>query len=275
MLQGACVLDVPQPHGSNLSAWHKTTGTKLLPTCIRARLRREADERVDSVSLAAKVTYSDDIADIHKINIAFKTLQVLGQVLRSSAGTMEGDVKREITETCYMLGLRTLRAMLGLAENNLEEFRLFFAHLIKQHVALSNENLTQRELLQRTDEAVIWLTFGCAYGTIKRISYSVGHPHLGETYERILDDHGMNTGVSLIDLAIRLDHFATVPMHEILKLRDKVVGNLFGYTLLRQLVGDFLYLYRIDFRALQKLGSIFEIEGVSGPKFLLPGDKRN
>jgi hypothetical protein len=235
----------------------------------------EADEDADGISLDAKVTYSDDLADIHKINIAFKTLQVLGQVLRSSAATMEGDVKREITETCYMLGMRTLRAMLGIAETNLEGFRLFFSHLIKSHVALSNANLSQRELLQRTDEAVIWLTFGCAYGTIKRISYSVGHPHLGETYERILNDYGKNTAISLVDLAIRLDHFATVPVHEILKLRDKVVGNLFGYTLLRQLVGDFLYLYRVDFRTLQKLGTIFKIEGVSGPSFLLPGEKRN
>jgi hypothetical protein len=233
----------------------------------------EAEEREQTLSLDAKVSYSDDLDDLHKINIAFKTLQVLGQVLRSSADSMEGDAKLQITSTCYMLGLRTLRAFLAIAESNVEQFRLYLSSLIRERAAVTNKNLTERELLKLTDEAVIWLTFACAYGTVKKISYALGHPHLADTYDRILSDHPNDTAVRLVDLAIKLDHYPTVPVPEITYLRDKVVRNLFAYTLLRQLVGDFLYLYRTDVRTLQRLGSMFKIEGATGPKFLLPDDK--
>ena len=70
----------------------------------------EEDERGAVLPrLDDKATYDDALADVHKINISFKTLQVLGQVLRSSADSLEADVKCEIVTTCCMLGLRTLR----------------------------------------------------------------------------------------------------------------------------------------------------------------------
>ncbi len=235
----------------------------------------EADEQDANVSLDAKVTYSDELSDLHKANIAFKTLQVLGQILRSSAGSMEGDIKLEITTTCYMLGLRTLRALLGISENNLEEFRLYLSMLIKERTAVNDGHISDGDLLKRTDEALIWLTFACAYGIIKKISYSVGHHHLADTYERVLQKHGASTSVKMVDLSIKLDHDPIVPLAEITQLRDRVVKNTFGYTLLRQLIADFLYLYRIDFRTLQKLGSMFKIEGTTGPAFLLPDHKRD
>ena len=238
----------------------------------------EEDEKDGSLPrLDDKATYDDSLADIHKVNISFKTLQVLGQVLRSSADTLEADVKCEIVATCYTLGLRTLRVVLGMAEGNIEELRLYLATLIRERTAVTSpdDQLSKTDLLKRADEALIWLTFACSYGIIKKISYAVGHHHLAEIYDRVLSEQDNSTSVKLVDLAIKLEHFATVPLGDITRLRDRVVGNLFSQTLLRQLVVDFLYLYRTDFRTLQKLGSMFRIEGATGAAFLLPDKKRD
>jgi len=236
----------------------------------------EAEENENSApSLDAKLTYEDSLADIYKINIALKTMQVLGQVLRSSVASMEADVKLQILRAVYMLGLRTLRAILAIAEQNVNELRTYLFSMIKERAALLDKKLSQSELLKITDEGFIWMNLACSYGLIKKVSFAVGHHHLSDSFERLLDDHGDNTAVRLIDLAIKFDHFTTVPLTEVTRLRDRVVGNLFGYTLLRQFVGDFLYLYRTDARTGQRLGEMFKIEGAMGPKFLLPDSKKN
>jgi hypothetical protein len=54
-----------------------------------------------------------------------------------------------------------------------------------------------------------------------------------------------------------------------------VIGNQFSNSLLRQMIGDYLYLHRVNIRAAQKLGQMFEIEGVTSPQFLLPDNKKN
>jgi hypothetical protein len=150
----------------------------------------------------------------------------------------------------------------------------YWAHKKTAPAAVIAKEISESELRTRCDEGVIWLMQGWAYGTIRKLSYAAGHHHLADTYDSILNDHGGNTAVRLVDLAIKLEHFATVPEYEITRLRDKVTRNVFSYTLLRQLIGDFLYLYRVDTRTLQKLGAMFEI-AATGPKFLLPDNKKS
>jgi predicted MPP superfamily phosphohydrolase len=245
------------------------------------KYRQQLDEQDDkdteqSLSLDAKVTYSDSLTDIHKLNIAFKTLQVLGQVLRGSADSLEGDIKLEITKTCYMLGLRSLRALLSIAENNLEQFRLYLSLLIKERAAIDNVELSERDLLNKTDEALVWLTQMCAYGTVRKISYATGHHHLSETYEQLMEENQESTAVSFINLSTKLDgHTRGIPEAEIASLRERVSDNSFSWTLLRRMIADFLYLNRIDIRTRQKLGKIFEIEGVTSAAFMLPDKKKN
>jgi len=61
-----------------------------------------------------------------------------------------------------------------------------FAAIIKERCALEPEQLRPSELARRSDEAIIWFTHMCAYGTIKRMSFAIGHHQLADTYERVL-----------------------------------------------------------------------------------------
>jgi len=235
----------------------------------------QAEEQEEPMlSLDAKVEYDDGLSDIHKLNIAFKTMQVLGQVLRSATGTLEGDQKLQIAEACYMLGLRALRALLELGEENLTAARTYLAALIRERSAVQDEIITEREILEKTDRAVIGLNLALAFGILKKTSYAVGHPMLEETYELILSANKTNTAVNFIDLQVKLDHFAAVPIYDVTRLRDKVARNPFGYAILSNMIADFLYLYRTDVRTMQKLGNLFDIKSTA-PEFLLPEFKIN
>jgi hypothetical protein len=243
----------------------------------RDEYRRKLDEVDDlednapTLTLDPKAAYDDAFSDLHKMNIASKTLQVLGQVLRSSASTLEGDQKLRIADGCYSLGLRTLRTILRIAEGNVDTLRVYISALIRERAAViaKDQSLTEGQIARRTDQGVIWLTHIWAYGMIRKISYSVGHSQLGETYDKVLALSPGNAAVRMVDLAVKLEHMATVPEYEIFSLRDKVVGNLFTYQVLRQLIADFFYLHRVEFRTLQRLGGLFKIEGVASVEFLL------
>jgi hypothetical protein len=64
----------------------------------------------------------------------------------------------------------------------------------------------------------------------------------------------------MIDLAIRLDHFAQIPENDVEQLKKKLDGNPAIYTILRMLVGEFLHLFPVDYRVRQRMISLLEFQ---------------
>jgi hypothetical protein len=219
--------------------------------------KEEQTEPPESSETEGKeVTYRDDLQDVIKLNIAFKTLQLLGQIVRNFPGSLEKDVKFRLTRSCYLLGLRSLRAVLSLAETNLEEFRNYVAEIIRSHKSL----VTEEEVARTADEAVIWLARRCGFAIIKRISYSVGLEILVETYRRVLDSVGSSRAFQIIDLGIKLDHFRSFPSDDLESLWEDADRNLFFRTLIRDLVGTHLYLMPVDDRTKQSVCELLDIK---------------
>ncbi len=266
-----------------VNALYKETPKQLLIDTSSVDQHREAyrdsidkseEEGTTPISLDAKIAYREDLEDVHKVNISLKTLQVLGQVLRSATASLEGDQKIQIISACYRLGLRTLNAILQISNTNIEELRYYLASLITERAALQDFSITDEQLLRRTDEAVIGLTLRVAYGILKKISFAVGSQQLQETYAQILQQYRGNMAVEIIDVLLKLDHFRIVPEYEMAKIRDQIGKNPFAYTIVRQMVTDFLYLYKIDIRTAQKLGALFSIKATV-PELLLPDFKKD
>lgn len=212
-----------------------------------------------------RIAYDSSLDDLTKINIAFKTLQILGQVLRNFPGVLRADLKTRVANECYQLGLRVLSVILGIARDNLEELRTYFSQLVREQrpmVAVGDQ------LARETDEVLIALTEACTYGVIKRISQSVGIEELSETYRKILQLGGSKLSYSLIDVSIKLDHFSGFPENEFLALQRRVRDNRLGCALLRDFVANHLFLFRIDdYRVHQRITKLLDID-VKGPKLI-------
>jgi len=125
--------------------------------------------------------------------------------------------------------------------------------------------LSDAQLADKTDKAIIWLTLAAALGSVKRVSYAVGHQELSPTYAKVLQIHD-TLGTRVIDLAIKLD-LDSIPDTTLTQLSNRVRKNPFTYTIIRELVADLLYLHRINFPIMQKLGSMWDIK-ISVPKYL-------
>jgi hypothetical protein len=221
------------------------------------------------------VIYTEELNDFLKINIALKTLQIMGQVLRNFAGALRKDLKLEIARSAYQLGLRTLNAVLRMGESNLEGLRSYMAAFIREHRAFDD-----RELEQKADQAVVWLTRRIAYGFVKTISYAVGHPMLEETYKDVLKQEGERTSIRLVDLSVKLDHFSRFPEDEVLAMWEKLRRrNFFSSTVLRDMVLNYLYLFPLDYETRQTVGAKLQIETgspamIAGRLKKLPRSKR-
>jgi hypothetical protein len=191
----------------------------------------EADNgEADSTNPEGKnVTYSESLADIIKLNISFKTLQLMGQILRNFPGSLDKDVKLRLTRSCYLLGLRSFRAIMGIAETNLEDFRQCGAEIIKEYKPI----VSSEELVRSADEAILWLTPRCAFAVMKRISYSVGLEILAETYKRLRESAEVPVAFGLIDLAVKLDHFKAFPQDEVEENWTEARKNYYLQMLIR------------------------------------------
>lgn len=260
-----------------VNALYTDTKPLMLPSGDAADHREEERERLDAAAgeegltqaSMKTVVYADDLEDLLKVNFAFKTLNVLGHVLRNFHGSLEGDVKRDIAMECYGLGLRTLRAVLRIAEVNLEELRTYFARLIREHRSITGVT----ELAHSTDGALIWLTLGCTFGIIKRISTAVGLQELSGTYADVLQELGPAIPGKLIDLCIRLDHFRAIPLDDIESMASDLRSNHFTRRVLRDLVANHMYLNKVDYRSRQRLGALLDIRSTD-VRFLENPDKR-
>jgi hypothetical protein len=221
-------------------------------------------ENRDEAAPDQRVPYDPSLDEIMKLTIALQNLRVMGQVMRNFPGVLKAEPIYRLAEASYSLGLRMLRRLLALAEQNLEGLRTAFAQLFKERHPLA----TTEEMENSADQKLIWLTGAVSYGMIKRICCSVGHEELELTFEQVRKRLGEKTSIRLIDLAIQLEYFREAREADIYDLEKDVQKNHFAYKILRDLVSEFLYLHNTDSKVFQRLGDEFEIE-TSDPKFRL------
>lgn len=205
--------------------------------------RKEINQAIDQIEAQMPQPVEDaDLNDTLRINVAFKTIQILGQILKNHPGSIKGPIKLEIAEECYFLGLRALRTLF----NVLEPHRDGLVEFISQQLELEHLEEDPRERVKKAGKFVSLLIEGIALAFIKKISGSVGTEALRQTYDELVAKHS-NLPVKLIDLSVKLDHFERFPSDELDQLIDEAVkhNNIFATLMLKHLVFDHFYRYTI------------------------------
>jgi hypothetical protein len=237
-------------HAEYLNRLYKEAPKAIMPppTTLenREKHRDDLDEAENSrlttdmvVHRAERVHYADELEDIKKLTICIRTMEVLGQVLRNFPSSLRGGPKHAITKETYLLGLRALRVVVRISESDTETVRLFLSEIVRRNRPAMNDP----EIAKTTDELMIRMNQRSTFGMLKKISHCVGLEMLRATYETVLQELKGNTSVRMVDLSIKCDHFLEVPEKEIDSLRRELRPNLFAFSVLRDLVVDYLYLW--------------------------------
>jgi hypothetical protein len=221
----------------------------------RARMD-ELDRNAPPRSDGERLPYSDELDDIIKITIALKSIYILGQVLRAFPGAIKQELKTQIAQECYLLGLRVLSVVVDTVQAHTDALRNYFAMYIREQRALVKSG----DIPTSAEEVILNLMEGWAFGVVKGVSEAVGLAELDVTYREVVAEAGSLLSVQLIDLSIRLDHFYEFPEELVKSLRSRVRGNLFSYSILRDLLVYYFMLFRSTDSLRQKYGKMFEIE---------------
>jgi hypothetical protein len=233
------------------------------PSVDTDRNREEYRERRDEAANSEAASEADEAPETpgtHDVDFAFQSMNIMGQVLRNFPADLRADLKLRLTQESYHLGLRALRAFLRDLSTNIEAFRRDMFEHFKLLQPFSRRP-SDADLQAVADKAVIAFTEIIVFGSIKKISVSVGVEELRDTYEAVRAKAGEDhVPTRMIDLAIKLDHFARIPERDVEDLKKRLQGNPAAYTTLRVLVGEFLYLFPVDHRVRQRMINLLDFQ---------------
>lgn len=221
---------------------------------------RRPDPRADADIDSDEEQEQDVLDDFLKLNSAFKTVEIIGQILRNYAGSMKGDQKLELASDCFSLALRTLSFVYNFIEQNLDGFIEFFLDRLEPSDV---EDLSVDGLLTEAKRYVFLITHWWAILVIKRLSYSAGSADLHKTYAELLEKNPA-TSTRIVDLAIKLDHFRNFPAEEALTLAEQIKANYFSFSIVRLLIANYFYMTDVDERIRNSVCAKLQISIVTG-----------
>lgn len=228
----------------------------------------EEKKTSNTITLQVKGTDSKDYIDLAvQFNSAFKTVQIIGQIVRNFYGSLKAEEQKELIHTSYALGLRILGRIFNLLSDT-EGLKEQFSAILKTRYP----NMSEADENEQISRFTYSLSLGIAIGVVKHISNSVGLAQLNITFDRIMRDIP-NQSYSIIDLSVRLDHFDQYPLTELLKVMKSVHNKYFAMGLIRFLVWHHFFLFPEDYRLVQKVCSELKIE-LPPDKFLNPLTKK-
>jgi hypothetical protein len=230
---------------------------------VASTFRREALQRADEIERESRAEMGlsrpdpndEDATDIFEFDVAMKTIQILGQMLKNFPGSLPAEQKSALTAECYELGLRSLGGIFAAVKDASEQILDALVEYLRTE---QRDQTPTHELVERAKGDVNRFARLVAYVVVKRVSHSVGSSALTQTYKRVLENEPSDAK-RLIDASIKLDHTADFPDREMAKLGESLGSNPFAMFLLRHLVVTHLYMFKVDLGKKQRVCAALNI----------------
>ena len=170
----------------------------------RDELKRvEEYQRDPSIKNTELENIDEQIDCLNSITSATKTIEILGQILRSYPGSLSPNDKVRIPEECYKLGLRVISFYINFMAKHEKDIS---NELIR--IASNFHPECSRTTLEKETKSFIFELCGrVSFGMVKQISGAVGLEDLSPAFDKILEDNYNNLSYKIIDISIKLDHY--------------------------------------------------------------------
>lgn len=243
----------------------ETSSSKLvLKGLTPSQSRKEELARVESlerekehieVECPIESEEKDILDNTNNVVSAVKTIQILGQILRSYPGSLGPQNKIKIAQECYELGLRTMAFYSNFLGNNKEEI----SEKLIQMVSDLHPECSQKDLEIEASAFLYNLCGKMCFGMVKHISTSVGLEELTPVFRKLLEVND-SFGYKLIDLSIRLDHYNNFPKHEAIARYEEASGVAFTTNIIRNLAWYHMRMFPVPYAVTQSVCAKLNIE---------------
>lgn len=216
----------------------------------------ESDEHINSNS---SISYDSEdnknsIDTIAEINKSFKTIEILGLILKNRSASLKADPKMEIARETYFLGLRSTSLIFKTFLEGEEFIKDEIVQLISKDPSLTKSD--KEELAKKFIFNMYYMT---AYTIIKRVSSSVATKDLEPTFDDLRTEFKGNNAISLIDIANKLEYSSKFPFQELDNLKGQFKNNQFSFFLLKRFSLNHLRMFPMKEVEKQKICSKLDI----------------
>lgn len=191
---------------------------------------------------------------VSEINKSFKTIEILGLVLKNRYASLKSKPKETIAEEVYFLGLRTTSSIFETLIEG-EEF------VVKEIINIigQDKTISKHEKEDLAKKIMFNMYYMTAYSIIKKISNSIATKDLELTFQDVLSKHKDNNAISLIDISNKLDYSHQFPFDDVNNLKTQFKNNKFPYLIMRRLAFNYLRMFPIREKEQQRICSMLEI----------------
>ena len=188
--------------------------------------------------------------EMAEVTSAFKTMEVLGQILKNYPTKVDGKDKLDIIDEIHRLGMRSVDVLV----KTMIDYKSDLVEYIYEKIKLENKTIRKEMVIQSVQRFIDALVSGTARSMIHQVAKSIDNEHLLEAATISLSS---NKAISakLVLLDLKLNCLKKCDYTEIRELRKVFVDSneLFATYTLDSIVGYYLNYNRCDVKLRSKL----------------------
>ncbi|TXI34258.1 MAG: hypothetical protein E6Q53_01655 [Candidatus Moraniibacteriota bacterium] len=232
----------------------KYSGTP--PEEFREHLNETRDQLDDGTDgLAEAEENGDDLSLVAQLVTLFKTVEILGQVLKNQYSSIERHRKTEVLEELFSGPLRALAGFYEFITKNPDLIVAEIDYALKHQAKLDDDEARMR-IAKHIAARVVQ---GMSLGFVCKASSSVNSESLREdiaTTVKRLDSPAFR----LIELGVLLDSAAPIPKEALLKTKEDTKAEAIPASLLNLLILRRLYMFRMPEKDKQWLAAKIDVD---------------
>lgn len=236
-------------------------------------LKRKDEVGITDGRLKKEEEYIDDEVaekgqEMAEVASAFKTMEVLGQILKNYPTKVDGQDKLDIIDEIHRLGMRSVGALIS----SMIEYKSELVDYVYDQIKHNNKAIRKEDVIHSIQRFINALVSGTARSMIHQVAKSLDNEHLLEAATISLS---ANTSISakLVLLDLKLNCLKKCDYNEIRELRKSFTDSneLFALCTLDSIVGYYLNYNKCDVKLKSKLCSLC---GFSEQKVLIETHKK-
>ena len=218
--------------------------------------------------------FDEDIEKLNQfatLNLAFKIIEILGEITKNYAGSLDGDIKYELIKETYSIGLRSLKSLIEFFEVNHELLIKEIKEIIQKKHYVTNDKI---------NETVANIIFSMASvvstGIVKKIAKAIASKELQEIYQSIQGESENNNAIKLINSAIELDFKGGLNISKLEIIHKKLAqdNNRLADSVLKRIILEHIYMFEIEFNKKQSICSKLDIDSDNSKKEMMKHIKK-
>lgn len=204
-------------------------------------------------------TINDEITekekDLASLSAAFKTLDVLGQILQNYPGSIDGSLKIEIIDEIHELGMKSVSSVIstmGLLEDELINY--FYEDYQKDNPSKSRD-----EIVFETKKFITFVLSNVVRAMIKKIALSINSEYLLPAADETFTNEG-SISAKLIMQELKINCLHKIYYKEIEQLYDELIASCpFASSILKSSVANYLKYNECEYKLRDKLCTKFSL----------------